>query len=257
MNHSGFHEKFAIALQNASIDSAPLLRSDKYSGQGRRFDIYRNNRVVSLIDALRSTYPAIDRLVGDEFFKASARAFIDANPPVQPVMAEYGREFGGFLSSLPNTDKLPFLRDIAELEWWKLQAYHCENAPVLHASSLAEIAPESIMDIRLQCHPSLHCVDSDWPIGSIWTACIAEASANDNTYNQVDMRNGEAVVITRPGIEVQVSRVAPAGAEFLNQMQSGETLGAAAEHGLQQDNDFNVGEHLTGLINLGAFSNIL
>ncbi len=257
MNNIGFHEKFANALQNASVDSSPLLRSGKECGQGRRFDIYRNNRVVSLIDALRSTYPAIDRLVGDEFFKASARAFVDANPPVQPVMAEYGREFGVFLSSLPNTDKLPFLRDIAELEWWKLQAYHCENAPVLHLASVAEIAPESIMDTRLQCHPALHCIDSNWPIGSIWTACIGDSSANGNTDDQVDMRNGEAVVITRPGIEVQVNRVAPAGAEFLNLIRSGETVGAAADKGLQQDKDFNVGEHLTGLINLGAFSKVL
>jgi hypothetical protein len=257
LHHRSFHQKFTSALQNAAIDSALLLQPNESADQKRRFDIYRNNRVVSLIDALRSTYPAVQQLVGDEFFKASARAFLDANPPVQPVMAEYGREFGGFISSLPNTDRLPFLRDVAELEWWKLQAYHCRDAPVLPASALADIAPQSIMDTRLECHPALHCIISEWPIGSIWMASTSKSGNTDSAQSGVDMKNGEAVVITRPQIDVQVSIVAAAGAEFLKLIQDGDALGTAAEQGLERDIGFNAGEHLTGLINLGAFSGIL
>ena len=254
---NGFHGKFANALQHAAVDSGPLLQPYESGNQHRRFDIYRNNRVVSLIDALRSTYPAVHKLVGDEFFKASARAFIDAKPPVQPVMAEYGKEFGSFISSMPNTDKLPFLRDMAELEWWWLQAFHSGNAPVLQSSILAEIPPESIMDVQLQCHPSLHCVKSEWPIGSIWMACTRESSVDDRTGQDVDMQMGEAVIITRPEIDVQVNKVAGVGVEFLKLIQTGESLGAAAEHMLEQNSGFNAGEHLTGLIELGAFTRII
>jgi len=254
VNNSSFHNSFATALLNTATDSAPLLRSIEHGAHRRRFDVYRNNRAVSLIEALRATYPVVYKLVGDEFFKASARAFIDVNPPTQPVMAEYGREFGGFISALPNADKLPFLNDVAELEWWRLQAYHCVDASVLQPSALAGVAPHSVMDIRLQCHPALRCVVSRWPVGSIWTSCIEDSNGTSTVNSRVDMHKSEAIVITRPEIQVWTNVVNEAGVVFLNAIQNGETLGAAAEQGLERDIGFNAGEHLTGLITLGAFT---
>lgn len=257
MSESSFHESFTHALQNASVDSSSLLDPNTAGDQRRRFDVYRNNRVVSLLEALRSTYPAIKQLVGDEFFKASATAFIDANPPTQPVMAEYGKHFGRFLSSLPNTGNLPFLNDIAELEWHRLQAYHCSDAPVLDSSALAEISPESIMGLRVQCHPAVHCVVSIWPVGSIWTICTDDSGANPDAHKNVDMRQGEAVLITRPGMDVQINRIDAAAAVFLEALQNDETLGYSAEVALEYDNHFNAGEHLTGLLMLGAFNQVI
>lgn len=257
MHNASFHEMFANALQHATVDTTPLLQPVKDGDQRRRFDVYRNNRMVSLIETLRSTYPALNQLVGDEFFKAAACAFIDVNPPVQPVMAEYGGEFGRFMSSLPNTEKLPFLKDIAELEWWRLQAYHCVDAPVLQPSALADVAPSSIMDLRLQCHPALHCVVSEWPIGSIWALCTEGSGTDLEAHKRVDMLKGESVIITRPEIIVLINRVTASGSVFLNAIQQGETLGDAAEQGLGCDENFNAGEHLTGLITLGAFTDVI
>ncbi|MBP0650496.1 putative DNA-binding domain-containing protein, partial [Mycobacterium tuberculosis] len=37
---------------------------------GRRFAVYRNNVVVSLIDALAARFPVVAMLVGDAFFRA-------------------------------------------------------------------------------------------------------------------------------------------------------------------------------------------
>jgi hypothetical protein len=38
----------------------------------KRFAVYRNNVVVVLIEILRAAYPAVRRLVGDEFFDAAS-----------------------------------------------------------------------------------------------------------------------------------------------------------------------------------------
>jgi len=254
---SSFHESFSHALQNASVDSSPLLNPSRYGDQRRRFDVYRNNRVMSLIEALCSTYPTINQLVGDEFFKASATAFINANPPSQPVMAEYGKNFGRFISSLPNTGNLPFLKDIAELEWQRLQAYHCVDSPVLSPAALAEIPPHSLTELRIHCHPALSCIVSKWPIGSILAFCADGSSADPEAHKNVDMSTGEAVVITRPRLEVRINKVDQAAALFLNALRNEETLGYSAEVALEYDNNFNAGEHLTGLLALGAFSQII
>lgn len=242
-----FHQHFAHALANPDTDSDPLLKAG--ASARRRFDIYRNNRVASLIDALRQSYPATAQLVGEEFFKASARAFVDAHPPTQPVMAEYGREFGQFVASLPNTSVLPYLQDVAELEWWRLQAYHSADAPVLSVAVLAEIPPQQLMQIRLQGHPALYLIQSQWPIGSIWTNSV---SARDAAA-PVNLQQPQAVVITRPELQVQVNLVEQAAAAFLQALQQSAELGVAAEQALAVDDTFDAGANLAGLISLGAF----
>lgn len=248
---SQFHARFAQALTWSEADSRALIKPIGGGDQQRRFNIYRNNRMVSLIDSLRSTYPALNRLLGEEFFKASARAYIDAHPPEQPVMSEYGAEFGLFLSLLPSTDSVPYLRDVAELEWCQLQAYHCKDAPVFKVTDLSNLAPEVIMNTRFDCHPALHIVESAWPIGSIWTCSINEVQPDEQP---IDMNQSEAVLVTRPELQVQVNILNKAVIAFLQSIQQGETLGDAADKALESDPMFDVGENFTGLIGLGAFS---
>ena len=54
-------------------------------GQGftpaERLRIYRNTFRWTLIEALRITYPAVDKLVGRDFFDAAADAFVRAETP--------------------------------------------------------------------------------------------------------------------------------------------------------------------------------
>lgn len=249
MRNQSFHKRFAQGLSRFDANSMSLLKPVGTGDQQRRFNIYRNNRVVSLIDALRSTYPAIEKLVGDEFFKASARAYIEAHPPTQPVMAEYGSGFGQFISAFPGTGRFPFLADVAELEWQYLQSFHSADAAVIDATALSAIASESIMYIGMDCHPALHVIESAWPVGTIWTSCVRETDSS-----LVDMQQGEAVVITRPDLQVQVNTVDSAAVIFLNAIRAGDTLTAAAEQALESDMTFDAGAGLVSLLALGAFS---
>lgn len=228
-----------------------MIRPIGAGDQQRRFNIYRNNRMVSLIDALRSTYPAMHRLVGDEFFKASAKAYIEAHPPTQPVMAEYGDKFGCFVSALPTVSGLPYLSDVAELEWCQLQAYHCKDALVFKVDQLSSVPPDAIMDIGFKDHPALHVIESRWPVGSIW---MMSTSTSGTPGSSIDMNQAEAVVITRPQLQVHVNIISNAASVFLRSIQKGDPLGIAAQYALEKDETFDAGSNLTGLIGLGAFS---
>ena len=66
----------------------------------RRFAVYRNNVVISLIEALQANFPAIRRLVGEEFFHGMAREFIIREPPSSPILLEYGAGFPDFVARL-------------------------------------------------------------------------------------------------------------------------------------------------------------
>ena len=61
-------------------------------------------------------------------------------------------------------------------------------------------------------------------------------------------------MITRPGFEVDVRRLAAGGAEFLSSLIAGEPLGVAADAALQARPSFDFGAAIAGMIEAGAFT---
>src|SRR5665213_1812162 len=59
----------------------------------KRFGVYRNNVITGLIEALQDSFPAVCRLVGEEYFRAMARLYVTARPPRSPVLLQYGADF--------------------------------------------------------------------------------------------------------------------------------------------------------------------
>src|SRR6266852_5083556 len=62
-----------------------------------RLGIYRNTLESALTAALRLSYPAVERLVGSEFFEGAARLFIKEQRPQNAYLDEYGAGFPEFL----------------------------------------------------------------------------------------------------------------------------------------------------------------
>ena len=81
-----------------------------------RLRIHRHHVLTSLAKVLEATFPTVSRLVGEDFFAGMARAFIVAEPPAQPVLAEYGKGFAAFIDTYAPAQGLPYLADMARLE---------------------------------------------------------------------------------------------------------------------------------------------
>ncbi|MET5013467.1 DNA-binding domain-containing protein, partial [Burkholderia pseudomallei] len=64
---------FAPGLTHPSIGAPDDAIAPGHKRVARRYDVYRNNVTVSLIEALASIYPAVQRIVCVEFFRAMAR----------------------------------------------------------------------------------------------------------------------------------------------------------------------------------------
>ena len=109
----------------------------------KRYNVYRNNVTVSLIDALAAVYPAVQRITGVDFFRVMARFHILATPPTSPLLFEYGREFPAFVETYEYAREMPWLADTARIERAWLDAYHTADLPVLAAEAFAEIEAPS------------------------------------------------------------------------------------------------------------------
>src|SRR5262245_42138387 len=74
-------DDFAAALLDPDRPVPAALTAHNGVHPRKRFAVYRNNVVVSLINALRTRFPATEAILGAEFFFATARSFVAAHPP--------------------------------------------------------------------------------------------------------------------------------------------------------------------------------
>jgi hypothetical protein len=91
------YRAFASALVDPERATPTVVAGPKRKAAVKRYNVYRNNVTVSLIDALAAVYPAVQRITGVAFFRAMARFHVRATPPTSPLLFEYGRDFPAFI----------------------------------------------------------------------------------------------------------------------------------------------------------------
>lgn len=212
---------------------------------GKRFDVYRNNVVVSLVKAMETGFPVIAKLIGRRAFAQAAGLFVRAHPPRDPVLMLYGADFPEFLASLPPLRHLPYLADVARLELARREAYHAADAGPIDGARLAALSADRLMAVRLRLVPALRLLRSDWPVLSIWRFNMVEDAPKPAP-------GAEAVLVTRPGFDVEMDPVSPGGAAFLAAVQAGATLERALEEAEAREEGFDLAPLLALLFARGA-----
>lgn len=242
---------FASALLDAGQPAPAFLTSATGINDPRRFAVYRNNVTVSLINALRSNFPSIERLVGEEFFAAMAHAYSTANPPRSRLMFEYGADFPQFLETFEPVQPYPYLADVARLEIFWRQAFHEADAPVLDGAVLASIAQDDFPHLTFIRHPATRMLASRHAAGSIFVANrkAAEPAA-------IDPSSAQTVLVTRPFYDCEV-RILESGAdEFFSGLLDGDSVRAAVEAAFTISPKFDLPAAIAMLIASGAFTAI-
>lgn len=220
------HDDFAAVLLAPTFACPAGLKTWNGSDPAKRFAVYRNNVSVGLVDALADTYPVVQALVGEDFFRAMAGLFVRNHPPQSPVLAWYGAGFAEFIETFPPAASLPYLADVARLEWLRVAVWHAADAvpaPIEHIANLLADAA-SLPHTRFTLHPALRVLHSVHPVVSLWAAHQGDAAA----LAAIDMAQEEAALLLRPALEVEILRIEPGAAAFIHRLQAGDTLGVAA-----------------------------
>ncbi|WP_420345420.1 DNA-binding domain-containing protein [Pelagibius sp.] len=249
---AGLQSAFSAALRDPALPAPQAVAQAGRGPLARGFDVYRNNVAVSLIEALEAAFPVVRRLVGEAFFKAVARAYVAEAPPCSPVLLLYGRSFGTFLDDFPPAARVPYLGDVARLEWARLYAYHAADAAPLEIASLSALPEGALGGLRFTLHPSLRLLRSRWPVVSIWAA-----SSDAGTADAVDMGSGQEAAAIRPALTVETRLLPAGGHDFIADLVEGATLSAAAEQAIDRDPAFELAVHLQGLFEIGAVTALL
>jgi hypothetical protein len=137
-----------------------------------RFNVYRNNVAITLIGVLRLAYPAVDKLVGPDFFDGVTRAFIAQHPPRTACLSDYGGEFPDFLAAFPAARALGYLADVARLEWTVNVALNAPDAPTLRPDALVGLAASEHGRVRFARHPAVRLLAVGYPADAIWRTVL-------------------------------------------------------------------------------------
>lgn len=229
---------FAAALRDRDrvADAGRWLAGDAPAVE-RRMAIYRANMVAAADKALSSACPVVRQVVGDEFFHGLAREYQRATPSTSGDLTGFGSTFPDFLASFEHTRSMPWLPDLARLEWAAHRAYGSADAPDWDAAALAVVQPDEQAAIRFQWAPGLAVIESAYPIARVWTIHQGDYAGEFS----VDWTRAETALVARDGFAVTVVDCAAGDAAFLAASLAGASLGDAAAAALARHPDFNLG----------------
>jgi hypothetical protein len=200
------------------------IESDAISA-AERLCIYRNTIAGTLDKALRLNYPAVEKLVGVDFFAQCAARFVRLEPPLGAYLNDFGAGFAAFLATDPHAAGLPYLADVARLEWAVSRALVADSPLAADLTALAHLDANQQCELRFTAHPSVALLALETPADVIWQAVLA---ADDAALAAVQLSGARVhLLIERLGSDLSVRRLAAAEWAFAQALCSGTPLGAA------------------------------
>lgn len=250
MSHQAAFANALLAPDQACPES---LFSSNGADPASRFAVYRNNVHSSLINALAAAYPVTLQLVGEEFFRAMAGLFVQACPPTGPLISEYGSAFAAYIADFEPAASVPYLADIARLERLRVRAYHSADTPALDQQTLLQAlqGQADLGKLRLQLHPSLAALNSDYAVVAVWAAHQTEgAMATLNPWH------AQGALVLRQGLTVKVFAIDSGSVAFINSLNQGAELEMAVAYALEASTEFDLNQCLTLLISHDAITHL-
>lgn len=235
------------AMRQSLVDGADAAIAAMVLANGippaERLGIYRGNATAALVEALRLSYPAIEKLVGGPCFEGCARRFIAASPPESVWLYDYGAGFSALLAGLGELAHLSYLPDVARLEWAINGALHAPDHERLDAAALAALAAADPSRLRLVPHPAVRWLSVASPADAIWRAVLED---DDETLARIDPADGpHGLLVERGDAGLHVLRLPEASWRLMAALFAGATLEAALAAAGDGDATAVLADHFT------------
>ncbi|MGH8307038.1 MAG: HvfC/BufC family peptide modification chaperone [Gammaproteobacteria bacterium] len=210
-----------------------------------RLQIYHNIIFNNLTAALRTAYPAVLKLVGEGFFDGVAARYIRDYPSDSGNLQDFGAAFPECLAAIPEAATLPYLADVARLEWVRQQAYLAADSQPLESNALAAVPDDKQDTLCLTPHPSVRLLESPYPILDIWGFC-----QQDNGERLVLGDTGQRVLVWRAETQIAMQVLTHVQYVFLKSFLDGQILADAHTSATRIEPGFDMGVCLRWLFSM-------
>ncbi len=216
------------AEQEAWGDVATAIHCTSEAEAQERLAVYRNNVVSSLSQALADIFPVCRQLVGEEFFAALSLEFIQQNLPSSPILSEYGAQFGKFITTFPPLASLPYLSEVAELEYALLsQTLKAEQA-VLSTNEIQQqlAAMENPEQSYWSLADNITLWHSHYATGSLY---LAHQPDSPLSLSDIHWQQGEYLLLAKQGLWGHCYQLDIPTFQLLRRLQAGDSLENACQ----------------------------
>jgi hypothetical protein len=238
----------AIASRDKAAETAPIFRGPPETALAR-LSVYRGNVVGACTKALAGAYPIVAKIVGESFFEGLAREYMRRFPSTSGDLNEFGAQLGRFVARFEHTRDLPYLPDVARMEWLAHRAYYARDAVAPDPVRLASALEREDGALRLGFAPACALLASPWPLTRIWEVHQEDYQGEFS----VDLEAGpERILIYRPQFRVLVGTLSTGSYRFLERCRAGATVGAALDAALVAEPGFDLGAGLAVWLGAGV-----
>lgn len=251
MQLADYQDAFARAVLAEDPHTASPVLAHLVAQPG--FAVYRNTVLKGCIDALQANFPAVARLVGEEWFRAAAAVYARSELPTSPMLLGYGQTFAEFLAAFEPAAELPYLADVARVDRLWCEAHAATDDDTLDPTALTQLAPGHLKSLVLRPHAAARWAWCDaYPIYTLWSRNRESTGEFDA---EIDWR-GEGIVLTRPHGAVNYRSLSRGGAAFLAACADGRSLERTVAAVLDVDPEADLAALINQLLHAGAFARL-
>jgi len=196
---------FGAALADIGYAAAAAVHLRGASPQAlARLAVYRGNVYGNYLKALTGSYPIVRAIVGEDFFDGMAREYARQYPSTCGDLNAYGGMLAEFVENFPHTRDLPYLSDVARMEWLAHRAYYAADGNAFDAARLMRTQQGNQAALRPVLAPACVLLESSWPLKRLWDIHQDDYAGEF----EIDLDSGpDCILIHRPEWRVQVDSV--------------------------------------------------
>lgn len=202
-----------------------LTRPSALGGEStphKRFAIYQNNVLHSLITALKTRFPVVMQLCGEAFFNTMARDFIRASPPTSPLLWQYGEAFACFIERFTPAKSLPYLADMARLETAIAPVFHAKDEAALTPQAFQALLTQDLAQMTFEFTPSFALIESEYALFSLW-----EMHQEGQSPHAIDIQQQDFILLWREDYLVRLRPLLKSDYQLLTALKAKTPFGEA------------------------------
>ena len=211
---------------------------------------YRANAHASAERSLLAAFPVVAALMGEDSFALMARDFWHQHPPVRGDLAQWGDALPGFIAGNAQLDDVPYLADVAQVEW---ALHRIAGAPDATAdpATFALLSTTDPDALTLRLPPGCEAIASDWPVASLINAHRLDDPSMEQAAEKVRAHEAEHALVWRHDLRPRLRVCSAAEAVLVNALAGRQPLLAALDAALALDPVFDLGAWLPAAVHSG------
>ncbi len=236
-------ESFQTFVLNGNENFKQCINSSDDQFVNRRAAIYYDGYRLRLVEVLKTDYPGLHTLVGDDQFDTICQDYIKRYPSNHFSARYFGRFMQEFLTTKPYS-KHRMLADIAGFEWAVNDVLDAADQPVFSMQELQAISPELWPRMMITLHSSLRTIPLQSNVPKFWQR------VKEDQHPEKPTQNSQAVTwaLWRKGIEIYFRSLDEDEAWALATSQEGSTFAELCEGLCDWNEPENVAVRMAGFI---------